>query len=258
MSGAPLRVARDGAVVRAVMDNPAHRNALSRAMLAAWDALLADLAADASARVLVISGAGGHFCAGLDLTEGGDTDPAAAEARNRAMGARFVALAALPQVVVARIEGACFAGGLGFACAADIALCSAEARFAAPEVRRGLVPAQILPWLVRRMGARAGRFALEGAVLDALSARAAGLVDEVTADAAALDARVAALLAELRQCAPGAVAETKRLLAALMPPPPGTYADLAAASFARAAAGEAPEGIAAFREKRAPGWAVAT
>jgi isohexenylglutaconyl-CoA hydratase len=249
-------VGREGPVVHLTLNRPERRNAIGGGMGEAMDAALAELRGDATARIVVLRGAGGHFCAGLDLAELG-AEPSAGEARNRAIAARFQAIAALPQVVVAAVEGACHAGGLGFLCAADIALAAADARFAAPEARRGLVPAQILPWLVQRMGrARATRMVLEGRVLDAGEAAAAGLVHEVLADRAALDARLGETLAALRQGAPRALAETKALIAALGPVVPPGYAEAGVAAFARTAGGtEAAEGIAAFREKRPPAWA---
>ncbi len=257
MSAPPLLVQREGPVVHLTLNRPERRNAIGGGMGEAMDAALAALATDRAARAVVLRGAGGHFCAGLDLAELG-ADPGAGEARNRAIAARFQAIAALPQVVVAVVEGACHAGGLGFLCAADIALGSADARFAAPEVRRGLVPAQILPWLVHRMGrSRATRLVLEGRVLDAPAALAAGLLHEVQPDRAALDAALAEILAALREGAPGALAETKGLLAALGPVVPPGYAEAGVAAFARTAAGpEAAEGIAAFREKRRPAWSA--
>ena len=148
-------------------------------------------------------------------------------------------------------------GGLGFLCSADIAFASADARFAAPEARRGLVPAQILPWLARRMGRpNAARMVLEGGVITAAEAARRGLVHEVAPDRAGLDALVEASIAQLLEGAPGALAETKKLLAALGPLSPEGYAEAGAAAFGRTAAGpEATEGIAAFREKRKPSWA---
>ena len=260
----PLLVTREGAVVRAVLNRPARRNAMSAAMVEALDALIADLAKDTSARVLVISGTGGHFCAGLDLTEVGAPAASPEERlarqleRNRCTGARFAAIAALPQVVIAEIEGSAFAGGLGFVCAADIALASADARFSAPEVRRGLVPAQILPWLARRMGRSAAtRLVLQGSVVGAAEAARIGLVHEVFADAAALRAGVDAVLRDVMQNGPQALAETKALVSALGPVVPEAYAEAGAAAFARCANGaEAAEGIAAFKAKRPPAWAV--
>ena len=259
----PLLVTREGPVVRATMNRPERRNALSEAMGAAWDALLAELAQDRSARVLVIAGAGGHFCAGLDLTEVPSDEPQQAklarqQARNRRTGARFADIAALPQVVVAAVEGACHAGGLGFCCAADIAFAAASARFCAPEVRRGLVPAQILPWLARRTGrTQATRLVLEANVIGAEEAARIGLVHAVLPDAAALEAQVEATIRAVLEGAPGALAETKGLLAALGPVSPEGYAEAGAAAFARTASGEeAAEGIAAFRAKRRPNWAA--
>ena len=257
----PLLVTREGPVVRATMNRPERRNALSEAMGAAWDRLLAELAADGTARVLVIAGAGGHFCAGLDLTEvASDETPeqklARQTIRNRRTGQRFVDISALPQVVIAAVEGSCHAGGLGFCCAADIAFGTAAARFAAPEVRRGLVPAQILPWLARRTGRTAAtRLVLEAAVIDAAEAGRIGLLHQVLPDAAALEAQVAKTIAAVLEGAPGALAETKGLLAALGPISPEGYAEAGAAAFARtASSAEAAEGIAAFQAKRKASW----
>jgi enoyl-CoA hydratase/carnithine racemase len=257
----PLLITREGPVVRAIMNRPERRNALSTAMGAAWDALLTELAADATARVLVISGAGGHFCAGLDLTEvASDETPeqklALQTVRNRRTGQRFADISALPQVVIAAVEGSCHAGGLGFACSADIAIATATARFAAPEVRRGLVPAQILPWLARRAGRTAvTRLVLEAGVIDAAEAVRIGLMHQVVTDAAALERQVQATIAAVLEGAPTALAETKALLAALGPIAPEGYAEAGAAAFARtASSAEAAEGIAAFKAKRKPNW----
>jgi isohexenylglutaconyl-CoA hydratase len=258
----PVLLTREGPVVRLTLNRPQRRNAMSTAMGTALDAALDELEADCSARVVVLSGAGGHFCAGLDLSEVGAPGSeaerlAAQQARNHRTGQRFVRLSRLPQVVVAAIQGAAHAGGLGWVCAADIAIATADARFCAPEVRRGLVPAQILPWLARRMGRSAAtRMVLRADVIDAVEAARIGLVHQVVADAAALDAAIAALLADLRQGAPMALAETKALIAALGPLAPEGYAEAGAAAFGRCAAGpEAQEGIAAFQQKRAPAWA---
>ena len=258
----PLVVVREGAVVRAIMNRPDRRNAISTAMGEAWSALIKQLRDDKAARVLVISGAAGHFCAGLDLTEvqkveSPEAKLAAQQERNRHTGARFIGIAELPQVVIAAVEGSAHAGGLGFVCCSDIAFATGNARFAAPEARRGLVPAQILPWLVRRMGrAAATRMVLEGRVIDATEAGRIGLVHEVVADAEALEALVRACVANVLAGAPKALAETKLLLRALGPLSPDGYAEAGAASFGRtAASAEAAEGIAAFKQKRQPDWA---
>ena len=257
----PVLVTRDGPVVRAVLNRPQRRNAMSQALVDALDLLLGQLRTDSSVRVLVLSGAGGHFCAGLDLTEVGAVETreeklARQHFRNQRTGARFNALAELPQVVIAAVQGAAYAGGLGFVASADICLASADARFSAPEVHRGLVPAQILPWLVRRMGrSEAARLCLQGHVMEAAEAARTGLVHQVLPDAAALEAAVAATVADILQGAPGALAETKALLAALGPVASAEYAEAGARSFARRAADpEAEEGIASFKARRKPSW----
>ncbi|MBI0538895.1 enoyl-CoA hydratase/isomerase family protein [Roseomonas sp. KE2513] len=260
----PLLVTQEGGVVRVTLNRPARRNAMSRELVERFDALLAELKGNRAARVLVITGAGGHFCAGMDLDEAGGAGAtpeerlAAALERNRRTGERFAAIAALPQVVVARIEGSAFAGGLGLVCAADIAIAAEGARFAAPEARRGLVAAQILPWLVRRMGrSAAARLVLQGAPIDAAAAARAGLVHEVALDAAALDALLGTILADIRAGAPGALAETKALLAAMGEVAPPGYAEAGARAFSRCSTGlEAAEGIAAFKAKRPASWAA--
>ncbi len=262
MTETPVLLTREGPVARLVLNRPQRRNAMNGAMGEALDAALDALEADRDVRVVVLSGAGGHFCAGLDLSEVGSEKTeaerlAAAQARNQRVGQRFRRLSALPQVVIAAVQGAAHAGGLGWVCAADMAIATADARFCAPEVRRGLVPAQILPWLVRRMGRSAAtRMVLRADVLDAAEAGRLGLVHQVVADAAALEAAVGAILADLRQGAPMALAETKSLIAALGALAPAGYAEAGAEAFARCASGEeAREGIAAFQQKRAPAWA---
>lgn len=260
----PLLVTHRGAVTQAMLNRPARRNALDAATFEALEDLLASLRAPgSSSRILVLGGAGGHFCAGLDLAEMAATpgDAAAREAaqraRNQRMGALLAGLKALPQVVVAVVQGAAQAGGIGLVCAADIALADASARFAAPEVRRGLVAAQILPWMARRMGhAVTTRLVLQGHALDATAALAAGLVHAAAEDATGLDRLLQATLDDLVLAAPAALAETKTLLAALGPLAPEPYGAMALEAFTRCAAGpEAVEGIAAFREKRLPRWA---
>ncbi|MBR0679271.1 enoyl-CoA hydratase/isomerase family protein [Roseomonas eburnea] len=258
----PVLLTLDGAVARLVLNRPQRRNAMNSAMGEALDAALDALEADRESRVLLLCGAGGHFCAGLDLGEVGSQESeaerlAAAQERNRKIGERYRRLCALPKVVVAAVQGAAHAGGLGWVCAADIAIASADARFCAPETLRGLVPAQILPWLVRRMGRSAAtRLVLRADVIDAAEALRLGLVHQVAADAAGLEAAVEAVLADIRKGAPSAIAETKALIAALGPLAPEGYAEAGALAFARCAAGEeAREGIAAFQQKRPPRWA---
>ncbi len=259
----PVLLTREGAVARLTLNRPHRRNAMNGAMGEALDAALATLEADRALRVVVLVGRRRAFLrrarpVGSRLAIA--AKPSAWPPRRTATVARANASAAWPRCrrsVIAAVQGAAHAGGLGWVCAADIAIASADARFCAPEVRRGLVPAQILPWLVRRMGRSAAtRMVLRADVMDAAQAGRLGLVHEVVADAAALSVAVDAVVADIRQGAPMALSETKALIAALGPLSPEGYAEAGAASFAKCAAGdEAREGIAAFQQKRPPNWA---
>jgi isohexenylglutaconyl-CoA hydratase len=148
---------------------------------------------------------------------------------------------------------------MGLACISDVAVATENARLGTPEVTLGLVPAQIAPFLYERVGGTlARRLMLTGSVLDARQASAAGLVHEVVPDVDTLEARVAEIVAQVARCAPNAVARTKVLLEQIVA---GDHSavervlDQAADAFVEAVGDEAPEGIAAFLERRPPRWA---
>jgi isohexenylglutaconyl-CoA hydratase len=165
-------------------------------------------------------------------------------------------LARIPQILVVGVEGAAMGGGLGLVCVSDIALASEDATFGTPEVTLGLVPAQIAPFLVRRVGrAQAQRLALLGARLGARQALALGLVHEVLADGSALERSLADVVDQARRCGPRAVARTKWLLSRVGEMTMGRVLDDAADVFAESIADEAPEGIAAFLKRSVPRWA---
>jgi methylglutaconyl-CoA hydratase len=161
-----------------------------------------------------------------------------------------------PKPIVARVHGPAFAGGMGLVAACDVAVAAEEAEFALPEVRIGLVPAMISPYLVRAMGAQqARRYILTGERLSAREAHRIGFVHEC-APSAELDAVVAKLCDRLAQAGPEALARAKKLLlqvegASITP----QLANETAAALAEARAGaEAREGIRSFLEKRKPTW----
>jgi isohexenylglutaconyl-CoA hydratase len=171
------------------------------------DELLAALAAaeaDGVTRVVVLGGAGGHFCAGADLKDmaaarskpSADGDPVAHV--NSRFGWLCAAFARTPLAVVAVVEGTVMGGGFGLACAADVTLAHASASFRLPETSLGLVPAQIAPYLVERLGfAEAKRLAVTGGRLDARTALTLRLVHELAEDEAALAAALAKVLERL-------------------------------------------------------------
>lgn len=262
---------RTGAALHIGLNRPDARNAMSLQMVAELRQILqaaeATVGTPDAVRVVVLRGAGGHFCAGADLK-----DMAAARMRalqtptdgadpiaevNAAFGELCVAYARTPLAVVAVLEGTVMGGGFGLACVADVAIASETAQFRLPETSLGVVPAQIAPFLVERLGySQAKRLAVTGGRLDAAEALRLGLVHSVV-DTADLPAALDAVLADILACAPGALAATKALMAQARFREPQELVEHAATVFSRAAQGsEGLEGIAAFMQKRKPQWAV--
>jgi isohexenylglutaconyl-CoA hydratase len=184
-----------------------------------------------------------------------ETDPIAGV--NAAFGELCVAYAQTPLAVVAVLEGTVMGGGFGLACVADVAIASDTATFRLPETSLGVVPAQIAPFLVERLGySQAKRLAVTGGRLDASTALRLGLVHEVTG-ATMLQAAVDRVLADILACAPGALAATKALMQRARFASARALVHDAAAIFSRSALGpEGVEGMTAFIQKRKPGWAL--
>jgi methylglutaconyl-CoA hydratase len=257
-----LRTDRDArGIVTLTLDRPEAKNALSAALVGELTATLGRLAGDSAVRAVVLTGAGNVFCAGADIhdmRDAGSASPERNEADARQFAGMLETLERHPQPTVAAVNGAAFGGAVGLVAACDIAVAAAGARFSLSEVRLGLVPAMISPYVLRAIGLReARRWCLTGEVMDAATARRTGLVHEV-ADDAGLAGAVEALLAALLAGAPGAQAEIKRLLRHVTArSEAGDEALLAdtARWIARVRAGaEAREGLAAFLERRKPGW----
>jgi isohexenylglutaconyl-CoA hydratase len=256
-----LLVRHEGPVLHVTLNRPETRNAMSLAMVLELRQALATAEADGHTRVLVLRGAGGHFCAGADLRDMAAArmkladDPEALVKVNAAFGDLCVAYASTGLATVAVLEGTVMGGGLGLACVVDVALAGSGAVFRLPETSLGVVPAQIAPFLVERLGyAEAKRLAVTGGRLDSQAALTLRLVHAVHA-AGALDHALAAVLADLLQCAPGAVAATKALLAQARFHAPASMVRHAAEVFSQAAQGaEGLEGTTAFLEKRKASW----
>lgn len=255
-----------------------HMVAELRQVLAAAEATAGHVDA---VRVVVLRGAEGHFCAGADLkdmagarmramqarpgaceiagagpTSGPTVDPIAEV--NAAFGELCVAYSRTPLAVVAVLEGTVMGGGFGLACVADVALASDTAVFRLPETSLGVVPAQIAPFLVERLGySQAKRLAVTGGRLDAAAALRVGLVHAV-AHTDELQAELDRVLADILACAPGALAATKALMAKARLQEPQTLVQHAATVFSQAAQGaEGLEGMTAFMQKRKPNWVPA-
>jgi isohexenylglutaconyl-CoA hydratase len=258
---ATLLARAEGGVLHLTLNRPEVRNAMSLQMVQELRAALAAAETDGATRVLVLRGAGGHFSAGADLK-----DMAAARARlsdhpnalaetNAAFGELCVAFAATGLALVTVLEGSVMGGGFGLACVSDVALASDTVVFRLPETGLGVVPAQIGPFLVERLGyAEAKRLAVTGARIEAREALALRLVHEVQPEAALADA-LRRVLKDILNCAPGAVAATKALIAKARFQSPASLVGEAAQVFSRAALGpEGMEGTLAFIQKRKAAW----
>jgi methylglutaconyl-CoA hydratase len=249
----------DDNVARVTLNRPDRHNAFNAELIAAMTTAFNDAAAR-SARAVVLAGEGRSFSAGADLDymkAAGGWSRAENEADGQRLSDMLASIAACPCPVIAVAHGSIFGGGVGLVACADIAVAVEGAKFRLSEVRLGLTPATISPFVIAAIGARAARRWFTTAELfGAREALAMGLVHAVATDATAAAAQVDAWLAAILEAAPGAVADAKRLIADFAGQP--ITADLRADSARRIAARrsdpEAAEGLAAFLEKRRPNW----
>mgnify|MGYP000844643489 FL=1 len=260
MSEPPVIVQREGAVANVTLHRLEVRNAFDAATIAALHTAFVELGQQAEVRCVVLAAQGTAFCAGADLrymqqlatyTDAQNRDDALQLART------LRAVAECPKPVIARVQGDAFAGGFGLVAACDLAVAVQTARFCLSEVKLGLVPATIMPHVLRAIGPRAAqRYTLTAEVFDAATAQAIGLVHEVTEDAAALDAQVQRWCAALQNASPQALAAAKRLLAEVAHRPLGDalLADTAERIAVARASADGREGVAAFLAKRKPNW----
>ena len=250
----------EAGVLHVTLNRPDSRNAMSLAMVGELRAVLAAVHGDLSVRAIVLRGAGGHFCAGGDIKDMAGARAAGSDAYralNRAFGSLLEQAQHTPQVLIAVLQGAVLGGGFGLACVSDIAIARQDARFGLPETTLGILPAQIAPFVVGRIGlTQTRRLALTAARFDGVEAERLGLVHFSEPDDEAIEARLQQVLSQVRQCAPQANAQTKALLLAAENEALGPLLDRAAEQFAAAVTGaEGVEGTLAFVQKRAPKWA---
>lgn len=245
------------------LNRPDVRNAMSAELIAELTDAVGAAAEDKDVRAIVLAGRGTAFCAGADLNwmkEASGYGPAENQADAAKLATVLRTIAEAPKPTVARVHGPAFAGGLGLVTACDIAIASYDATFCLPEVRVGLIPAMISPYVIRAMGARAAsRWFLSAEVFDGAEAYRMGLVQEI-APPEALDATVNAMLADLLQGGPAALAATKRLIRDVTHRPidDALVADTAGRIATARTSDEGREGIGSFLEKRRPGWVERT
>lgn len=248
----------DAGVATVLLNRPEKRNAFNAAMIAGLRQSFETLHGADHVRVVFLRGAGGTFSAGGDLDWMRD-QAQASEADNRAdallLARMLKALHDVPALTVALVEGPAMGGGAGLVAACDTAVAAPDAQFAFSEVRLGLTPATISPYVVQAVGPRRARalFAT-GRRFGAEEALRFGLVDEISPDLDAVQGRIAA---EMTACAPGAVGEAKRLVDLVH----GARIDRGlmeetARRIAHARASlEGREGVRAFLDRRRPNWA---
>ena len=254
-----LSIERQDRVATIWMDRPDVFNAFDEQLIADLGAACAELDADASVRVVVLAGRGKHFSAGADLNWMKRAS-VFTEEENRADARKFAhmlrALSDMSKPTVARVQGAALGGGTGLAAACDMAVASVDAQFATSEVKFGIIPAVISPYVLRAIGPRhALRYFQSGERFSAQRALAMGLVTEVC-ECDQLDATVAQLIGLLLGGAPLAQQSAKHLIAAVDGCPiDAAISEETAQRIARQrATSEAKDGISAFLEKRTPAW----
>lgn len=247
-------------VVFVTINRPAKKNAFDAATIGALREAFETLHGADHVRVVFVRGAGGTFCAGADLewmraaadwSEGDNRDDAMELAR------MLKALHDVPALTVAIVEGAAMGGGAGIVAACDMAVAVKGAKFAFSEVKLGLIPATIAPYVVEAVGARTARALFMTADLfDAEAAQAFGLIGHVLDSAGEIDGFVGEFARSMRACAPGAVGDSKRLVhhVAGHRLDTGLMEDTARRIARARVSAEGQEGVRAFLEKRKPSW----
>ena len=248
-------------VARVTLAREQALNAFDETMIAELSEVFAGFAANDALRVVVLAAAGRAFSAGADLRwmERASQNTEAANLEDARRFARMMQLIyECPQPVLARVQGAAFGGGVGLCCACDLVIATPQARFAVSEVKFGILPSVIGPYLVNAVGKRhARRLALTAEQFDGAEAQRLGLVQDLV-EADALDAAVERRVVQLLANGPQALGEVKALFGQLeVGPVDQRVRELTAQTIARVRAGsEAREGFAAFLAKRPAGWAA--
>lgn len=258
-----LEVATDArGVARVTLNRPDRHNAFDEALIAELTTAFTALAADRGVRAVILTGNGPSFCAGADLgwmKRAAEWSEAENEADALKLSAMLDAIDRCPAPVIAVAHGGVYGGGVGLIACADIAVATPDAKFRLSEVRLGLTPATISPFVIRAIGPRAARrYFATAELFDAVSAHDIGLVHELADDRAGADAWVEAWVKALLENAPGAVADAKALVRDLAGQPitSDLRADTARRIAARRADPEGREGVSAFLAKRRPNWNI--
>jgi methylglutaconyl-CoA hydratase len=253
-----LKRTDEGPVATVALARLEAHNALNAALIGEVTRCFEELAEDEGVRVVVLTGEGPTFCAGADIAYMRDTADSSYEENleeARRLADMFLAVDELPKPVVARVRGAAIGGGAGLVAVADVAVAEEGAHFAFSEVRLGIAPATIAPFVVRKIGySRARALFLTGERFDAGRAREIGLVHEAVPDRE-LDAAVEKVVSQLLQGGPAAQAASKEALRQIEATEPMEALGIMTQLIAELRIGEeGQEGLGAFLEKREPLW----
>ncbi len=248
----------EGSVATVALARPEARNSLNAALIGEITRCFEELAEDEGVRVVVLTGDGPAFCAGADVGYMRDTANFSYEENledARRLADMFLAVDDLPKPVVAKVRGAAIGGGVGLAAVADVAVAEEGTQFAFSEVRLGIAPATIAPFVVRKTGySHARALFLAGERFDAEKAREIGLVHEVVPERD-LDSAVERIVAQLLQGGPAAQAAIKELLRQVEATEPMEALGIMTQLIAELRVGEeGQEGLGAFLERREPFW----
>ena len=254
-----LEISHSGAVAVIRLNRPDIHNAFDSTLIDELTEAFHHLGTDPTTRVVILAARGQSFCAGAQLQwmqEQGAATPEQNLADAKRLARLFDLIATCPKPTVARVQGGAYGGGVGLIAACDYALGASGGMFCISEVRLGLIPAVIAPYVLRAIGERhARRYFLTAERFDAQTALRLGLLHEVVATED-LDARLQAITSALLSGAPAAQAEAKQLIAAVANQPitPALLDDTAQRIATRRADPEAAEGLSAFLAKRSPTW----
>lgn len=254
-----IKIQREGSVATVALDRPDSHNAMTPAMIAELTETFSRLGGEEDVRVVILTGRGPSFCAGADLgfmRAAADYTFEENVADGQAIYDLMEAVDRCAKPVVGRINGAAIGGGAGLTSCCDVAVAVKSAIFAFSEVRLGLLPAVISPFVLAKIGAGAAReLFLTGERFEAPRAQRMGLVSHVVENEAVLDEVVGDRVEQLLQAAPGAQAEAKALIRRLAGGHEGQVRDYTSRLIAQRRAGEeGREGMSAFLEKRKPRW----
>ena len=254
-----LRLERSGAVARITLARPEVRNAFDDRLIEELTRAVRQAGEDAAVRVVVLAGEGPSFCAGADIQwmrKAGGYSRAENEADAERMAHMLRTIDACPKPVVALAHGAAIGGGVGLVAAADIAIAAEGTVFSLAEVKLGILPSVISPYVLRAIGPRFARdLFLTGDRFDAAEALRIGLVHRVV-PASELEEAGRKKAASLLTSGPEAVGVAKRLIEEVAGKTPDEALGLTVRTIAeRRASAEAKEGLTAFLEKRKPSWA---